>query len=405
MKPVLRQDPLRLLALGGLALISIAGLIAVGIAGQSTPPIDGFDPGFSVAFGAALALYWGLGAVIVLRADGHLVGWLFALSAAMIAAMLGSFALASIGEVAGPGDPFAPWGVLVGAALITPVAVLSLPAVAIVFPTGHLPGRGWRWPVGMVASLVVVRTAVIVLRPGIIDGDTTNPLTPWLPAMSPEVAGLFHSIEDFGALSIVLAAGLGVVAVAVRVRRSRGDEHQQLKWFLAAVSVAAIVVPLSMTDVASSLPFLGTLSIASLGLIPVTVAIAIVRYRLYDIDRIISRTISYGLITAFLLAVFLAASLGLQTLLSSVTSTSSLAVAGSTLLVTGLFSPARRRVQRVVDRRFDRARYDGERSANAFATRMRDVTDLSTVAVDLDATIRRALAPSKVGVWLRSPDG
>jgi len=223
--------------------------------------------------------------------------------------------------------------------------------------------------------------------------------------MSPEVAGLFHSIEDFGALSIVLAAGLGVVAVAVRVRRSRGDEHQQLKWFLAAVSVAAIVVPLSMTDVASSLPFLGTLSIASLGLIPVTVAIAIVRYRLYDIDRIISRTISYGLITAFLLAVFLAASLGLQTLLSSVTSTSSLAVAGSTLLVTGLFSPARRRVQRVVDRRFDRARYDGERSANAFATRMRDVTDLSTVAVDLDATIRRALAPSKVGVWLRSPDG
>ena len=123
--------------------------------------------------------------------------------------------------------------------------------------------------------------------------------------------------------------------------------------------------------------------------------------RLYDIDRFISRTISYGLITALLVAVFLIVNLGLQGLLSDVTSGNSLAVAGSTLLAAALFTPVRRRIQGIVDRRFDRARYDGERTASAFSVRMRDATDLATVTRDLDVTVRRAIAPSSVGLWLR----
>lgn len=149
------------------------------------------------------------------------------------------------------------------------------------------------------------------------------------------------------------------------------------------------------------MPVIDLLTVMTLPIVAVSVAIGILRYRLYDIDRIVSRTIAYGLITALLVAVFLLVNLGLQGLLSSVTSGNSLAVAGSTLLAAALFTPVRRRVQRIVDRRFDRARYDGERTAGAFSVRMRDATDLPTVAHDLDATVRRAIAPSHLGLWLR----
>ncbi len=167
------------------------------------------------------------------------------------------------------------------------------------------------------------------------------------------------------------------------------------------MTLAAVLIPMSIGGVFSSLPLLDLLSVAILPIIPVSVAVAILRYRLYDIDRFISRTISYGLITGLLVAVFLLVNLGLQSVLSSFTSGNSLAVAGSTLLAAALFTPVRGRVQRIVDRRFDRARYDGERTASAFSVRMRDAIDLPAVTTDLDVTVRRALAPSRVGLWLR----
>ena len=164
---------------------------------------------------------------------------------------------------------------------------------------------------------------------------------------------------------------------------------------------SAVLLPLSLSEATSSFPLIDLLSVATLPLVPVSVAVAILRYRLYDIDRFISRTISYGLITALLISVFLLVNLGLQSVLSSFTSGNSLAVAGSTLLAAALFTPVRRRIQGIVDRRFDRARYDGERTASAFSVRMRDATDLPTVAADLDVTVRRAIAPSSMGLWLR----
>ena len=233
------------------------------------------------------------------------------------------------------------------------------------------------------------------------DGLPDNPLTPWLPAFSPSVIGILGAIDAIGSLSLPLAAGLGVAAIIVRFRRSQGDQRQQLKWFLAAMAPAAVLLPLSLSEATSSFPLIDLLSVAMLPLIAVSVAIAILRYRLYDIDRFISRTISYGLVTALLISVFLVVNLGLQGLLSDVTSGNSLAVAGSTLLAAALFTPVRQRVQRIVDRRFDRARYDGERTASAFSVRMRDATDLPTVAHDLNDTVRRAIAPSSVGLWLR----
>jgi uncharacterized membrane protein YbhN (UPF0104 family) len=135
--------------------------------------------------------------------------------------------------------------------------------------------------------------------------------------------------------------------------------------------------------------------------VPTAAGMAILRYRLYDIDRLVSRTISYGVITALLVTVFLVFNLGLQTALSSVTSSNTWAVAGSTLLVAALFTPVRRRVQLTVDRRFDRARYDAERLTVEFGDRLRNEVDLYTLGDELDATVRRAIAPSSVALWLR----
>ena len=284
-----------------------------------------------------------------------------------------------------------------------PIAlILILPAVALTFPTGTLPGPRWRWPVGLVGAMVIVGTVAILIRPGPMGGDgPDNPLTPWLPAVTPGGLAILGALDAVGSLSLVFGVGLGIVAIVVRFRRSRSEERQQLKWFLAAMAPAAVLLPMSLSELGVVFPIINVLSAATLPVAGISVAIAILRYRLYDIDRIISRTISYGLITGLLIMVFLLVNLGLQWLLSSVTSGNSLAVAGSTLLAAALFTPVRSRVQRMVDRRFDRSRYDGERTASAFSVRMRDATDLPTVLDDLHSTVGEAIAPSRIGLWLR----
>ncbi len=222
-----------------------------------------------------------------------------------------------------------------------------------------------------------------------------------MPAVTPGGLAILAALDAVGSLSLVFGLGLGIVAIVVRFRRSRGEERQQLKWFLAAMTPGAVLLPLSLSELGSLFPIINVLSAATLPVAGISVAIAILRYRLYDIDRIISRTISYGLITGLLVMVFLLVNLGLQWLLSFVTSGNSLAVAGSTLLAAALFTPVRSRVQRTVDRRFDRARYDGERTASAFSVRMRDATDLRAVLDDLHGTVGEAIAPSRIGLWLR----
>ena len=146
------------------------------------------------------------------------------------------------------------------------------------------------------------------------------------------------------------------------------------------------------------------LFLLGLALIPVAIGIAILRYRLYDIDRLVSRSIAYAAVTGTLIVVYLLLNLGLTSAFSTMTRGDSVAVAASTLVVAALFTPVRRRIQRVVDRRFDRARYDADQTALAFASRLRDEVDLPAVTSDLDATVRAAIAPTTVGVWLRAGD-
>lgn len=389
----------RLLAISVLGATMLMAMVVTAVALPSVPD-NGIGLGFFVFLFTGLGLYWGLGALVVMRANGHVVGWLFAFAAAMMASVFACYGLGFVLASSQPPHPLGGWFSLVGGLLFTPAIILTLPAVALTFPTGTLPGQRWRWPVALVAAMVAVQMLVIVIRPGPIgEGLPNNPLTPWLPAFSPDVLEILRALDAIGSLSILLAVGLGVAAIIARFRRSQGDQRQQLKWFLATMAPAAVLLPISLID--ARFPIIDLLSVTAFSIVPVAVATAILRYRLYDIDRFISRTISYGLITALLISVFLLVNLGSQSVLSSFTSGNSLAVAASTLLAAALFTPVRQRVQQIVDRRFDRARYDGERTASAFSVRMRDATDLPTVANDFDATVRRAIAPSSVGLWLR----
>ena len=375
-------------------------VVALGLLSTSSEQ----DLWFNGILFAGLWLYWGVGALVVVRADGHLIGWLFAVAAAMMASVILSWGLGFQLISSQQPDPLGVWLGLLGTLLFVPAIILILPAVALTFPTGTLPGPRWRWPVRLVATMVAVRMLVIVIRPGSVFGDgdgLVNPLTPWLPAFSPSVLGVLSTLDMIGSLALPLGAGLGVAAVVVRFRRSEGDERQQLKWFLAAITPAAVLIPLSLSEVLGPVPIIDLVSVAAVPIIPVSVALAILRYRLYDIDRFISRTISYGLVTALLVAVFLVVNLGLQSVLSSFTSGNSLAVAGSTLLAAALFTPVRQRVQRIVDRRFNRARYDAERTVERFSGRLRDELDLATLAGELQRTSVAAVEPAASAVWLR----
>jgi hypothetical protein len=199
----------------------------------------------------------------------------------------------------------------------------------------------------------------------------------------------------------VAVAGAG--ALVIRFRRSVGTEHQQIKWFASAavVEVAAIFVT---TWVVFPPPFDALAALLIAPLIPISVGVAILRYRLYDIDRIISRTVSYGAVTAILAGVFVGTILVSQTVLASFFSGNSVAVAASTLVVAALFQPLRRRVQAVVDRRFNRSRYDAERTAAAFSGRLREEVDLANICAEVRLVVAATVEPVTVEVWIRQPD-
>jgi len=206
--------------------------------------------------------------------------------------------------------------------------------------------------------------------------------------------------------------GLVISAAApfLRFRRAGYQQRQQLKWvaFTVAVSVLSVLVSLGLGQ-----PFPGVLIIGLLGLLgllgvlvrlPLAVAVAILRHRLYDIDRVINRTLVYGLLTALLAGIYAGVVLGLGQLFGGIGEEApSWAVAGATLAVAALFQPARRRIQAVVDRRFNRRKYNAAKTVEAFSTRLRDEVDLDTLSTELLAVVDETVQPARASLWLRPP--
>jgi hypothetical protein len=281
--------------------------------------------------------------------------------------------------------------------------LLSFPllvALILLFPDGHLPSRRWRpiawaivaWPV---LTLLMFEMSPLIDR-GNGKGAVPNP-TGGIPGPVGDVAAVMAPLLNVGGLTLLLLAA--VASVVVRFARSRGVERQQLKWFayaaaLLAVSVvASAVVPVPIVNALTNLVIFG---------LPIALAIAVLRYRLYDIDLLINRTVVYGATSAAIGATFFAGIVALQAVLRPLTSGSELAVAASTLVSFALFQPVRRRIQTGVDRRFNRAHYDAARTLDSFADHLRDEVDLDALRSDLLEAVRATMAPAHTSLWLRS---
>jgi hypothetical protein len=236
---------------------------------------------------------------------------------------------------------------------------------------------------------------------------------PWtsgpLPGQNPlRIMGAVPDAVGFllGPLTVLVPL-LTIASLVIRYQRAAGIERAQLKWFafVVGISAPALLVGFSLYGndgvelIVSNVALL--VAYAGFALLPVAIGIAVLRYHLYEIDRLISRTISYGVLTAIVAGLFVGFILVFQAVLAPVTGSNELAVAGSTLLAAALFQPIRRRVQRIVDRRFNRSRYDAERTVAAFAERLRDEVDLEQLRAEILATVTATVEPSSVSLWLR----
>ncbi|TDO48409.1 hypothetical protein EV643_10738 [Kribbella sp. VKM Ac-2527] len=383
------------------ALTAVALVLFV-INGDARP--DGSYGSLDAVIDVAILGFPTVGVAITLRQPGNAIGWLFlatGLGNSLGQALLeyGAYAL-----LRAPGTvPGGAWAGIVAQAVIWPAVAATSLLVFVLFPTGHVPSRRWRWLVWAVAIDVAAYVAGTFLAPGELHYFPTvsNPFPVSVPILS--VVG--------GLAAPALAVGLvfGLVALAVRFRRSRGVERQQISWmfYLGALLIGSfpVTTALSFTNLhVGGIP-VSELALAGLVLaIPLAVGIAILRYRLYDVDVVVNRTLVYGALSVTLGAAYIGSVLLLQLVLSPVTRGSGLAVAVSTLVVAGLFRPARSRIQAMVDRRFFRRRYDATRTLEAFGARLREQLDLDALGTDLQAVARDTMQPVHVSLWLRSGD-
>jgi hypothetical protein len=365
----------------------------------------GFAAVLAVAFGA-------VGVLISLRVPGHRIGWLL-IAIGLSAALVGfSVEYAAYGLAVRPGSlPGAlVFGWLVSWAWV-PFASLCSIFLPLFFPDGQLPSPRWR-PVALFGVLAVILVSgSLAVLPGPIDNAPylDNPLG--LPA---ERYDDILAVSYVGFLLLCAAILLSTAALVLRFRRSRGVERQQMKWLAAAAVFAALTLagPGVLVNIVvtgqprnSTIKATEILTILSLATIPMATGIAILRYRLYDIDRVLSRTIAWGLVSAVLIGLFVAIVLALQGLLAPVTGGDTLAVAASTLLVAGLAQPIARRVQAAVDRRFFRARYDAGRAADNLAQRLRAEVDLDAIRRDVAGTVIDTMHPMATSLWIRRAGG
>ncbi len=352
-------------------------------------------PGFQ---GVAAVVFSGSALPIIRHRTANPIGWLLLVVAVLSAVQFGGEYAASYGLLVAPGAVPGAWiGLWLSAWTWIPTVGL-LGMTALFFPTGDLSSPRWR-PVAW-ASAIGIASGSLGLAIGYWGYSHASEQRPLLPPGAPPLASILVAI---GLPLVVLSLGAGSVSVSVRFRHARGIEREQSKWIAFAgvayalafgIYVAANVAGQPGT-IAAALP-----AIAFLGL-PVAIGIAILRHQLYDIDRIINRTVVYTAVTVVLATVYVASVLAFQGLLDRLVHTTQPAVAASTLLVAGLFQPVRHRLQGAIDRRFYRARYDAERIAARFGEQVRHETDIEALTVELRGTVERTVAPATTAVWIR----
>jgi hypothetical protein len=374
-------------------LLAVATTVLLLLAGD----VKGQNAAFDAVLAVVLLTFPTVGAVIATRQPGNAIGWLFCAVGVPFALTSCCYAYASYALVTAPGT--LPGGEIAAwlSSWVQFPPLFGAPALLfLLFPHGTLLGPRWRGAVWLTAAAMVGFAAAPALRPGPMPDaavkGTVNPVG---------IDGAGPILDTVGAVAgacALLSLLLAAASLVVRFRRSRGAERLQIKWFALAAALFTVACALGFSVFAQNDVAFGLVIVGSFSAIPLAAGLAILRYRLYDIDVVINRALVYGALTATLGATYLA----LVLLIGLAVGRSGFAVAVSTLAVAALFGPARARIQAVVDRRFYRRRYDAGRTLEAFGARLRDELDLETLADDLRGVVRETVQPAHVSLWLRS---
>jgi hypothetical protein len=390
-------SPAMAVVLGGVVLTLLAVTIPLGVMDHSAVSSGGGSLILAPVFGA-------VGFLVAWRRPDNRLGWLLlgAVGFLVLSGAAGSYAVLDY-RLRHGSLPLGWVAVLLQPGWAPAIALFGLSV--LLFPDGRLPGRRWRWALWAymaVAALWIAGTVIIsvwAIAGHHVQVDSGGNLlaidhpTGWA-AWWGAVQGLFFPV--LGACWLASVAGQ-----VVSYRRSSGDRRQQLKWLIGGSAIAVVggLLGVPFSDSPDQvLRIVGSIGLVAVLALPVSIGVAILKYRLYDIDRILSRTVAYAIITGLLLGVYA----GLVLLATQVLGfASTWAVAASTLAAAALFTPLRRRVQRLVDRRFNRARYNADRTVAMFAARLQDAVDLDTVHTDLLSTVSASLQPAHLSVWLQ----
>jgi hypothetical protein len=378
------------LHLAGFAFV----LLGVGVATPGDADVGLDEAGHYLAFFAFPLV----GAVIAARRPANAIGWLFLATGIASGITFAGGRYADHAVYAGHGRlPAGPWVAWV-AWFLDAMFFLGIVLLVLLFPDGRLPSRRWRPVIAALALGVLGIAGSTAVKPGLVS-DASVPIEN--PAGIDGIETLRAVIEAVGALLFVPATILTCAGAVLRFRRARGVQRQQFKWFALAASF--LLVDFVATSATSGDP--GRVLHALIGFafagLAAAVGVAILRYRLYDVDRLISRTLVYGALTLLLGAAYAGLVLAGQALFSSFAGGSNLAIAVSTLVVAAAALPLRSRVQRLVDRRFYRRRYDAQRTLESFGARLREHVELTGLRSDLEGVVQETMQPAHVSLWLR----
>ncbi|MBA3628615.1 MAG: hypothetical protein H0W55_02910 [Actinobacteria bacterium] len=386
-------------AMWGVTSALAAADVVLALVSRSTANVDSIGlPGQAAALGVAVGT---VGVLVASRRTGNAIGWLFsALGLGLVLSVLfQDYAIRAL--VLSPNSlPAGELSAWFGSWL--PAAGGVAIFLMLLFPDGHLPSRRWRplaWVTAAAVTMFTVAAAGMTAPPGPEDllgfnGPRGSESGPWAVAVR---------VSFLGSVVVALAS---VSSLTMRLRRARGHEREQLKWFVYAGSLLVLVVVIFQLGVVPAALYRWTnaLTLFVFAGIPTAAGVAILKHHLYDIDLIINRTVVYSTLSITLGLVYYAVVVLLQQLVGDRFASSQVVVAGSTLAVAAMFRPARTRIQAVVDRRFNRRKYDAEETLDFFSARLRDEVDLNTLTRLLLHVVRQTLEPTEVSLWLRTSE-
>lgn len=376
-------------------------LTAIGItASAATPAQNSHDTSFLVAtatFAVPVVVFAAVGGLITSRRPNHVIGWLLATIGLLFSVVVACSSVARWGLVTnGLPRKVAVWIDVGGNVWVIALGLIGT-QLLLRMPDGTLPSPRWRWYSRATIALIAVALVGMATQTGTVEGidGTTNPL-------ASKTLNLLSSVF----LVVIVGFVVSVIALVRRYRRASGHDRAQLRWvaFSGAVFVALYVVNLILLGFVGDTTATGNVLISVIQMafaaLPLGIGFAVLRQRLYDIDVVINRTLVYGALTATLAGVYLSSVLLLQVALNTFTAGSGLAVAASTLATAALVRPARARIQRVVDRRFFRRKYDAAVTSAAFGARVRQEVDLDALTTELRAVIAETMQPAHLTLWV-----